>query len=172
MTVSLQSSSGATVWKSMAPRASRYPRPTLRCRSNLASRPSSKTASRAALKAKNTWVEMVVGWGCHSPHSSLNLSQVRRLVYHAWTSPGSTPSRIELRMATGAIPGRAPRHFWEPAKQASILQSSHGTSMPPREETASTTKREPYSCASAPSSLMGFTIPVDVSECTAKRALT
>ncbi len=63
----------------------------------------------------------------------------------------------------GANPGGHDKHFCEPLYNASILQSSIFTSIPPKLVTASTRNIVSAFPRSCPISLIGFLTPVEVS---------
>src|SRR2546428_10921976 len=86
---------------------------------------------------------MVVGVGCHSPHSRSYRSQVERLRYHPSTDCGSVDSQRDRATATGAMPAGAAVHFWDALKAASIPSFAKGSGRAPREETAATITAAP-----------------------------
>src|SRR2546428_11969708 len=79
---------------------------------------------------------MVVGVGCHSPHSRSYRSQVERLRYHPSTDCGSVDSQSDRATATGAMPAGAPMHLWDALNAASIPRLPKGSGMPPGGGTA------------------------------------
>src|SRR5256712_5122293 len=113
---------------------------------------------------------MVVGVGCHSPHSRSYRSQVERLRYHPSTDCGSVDSQSDRATATGAMPAGAAMHLLGALNAASIPSFAKGSGVPPRDETASTITAASAACAASTIGSRGIVLPLEVSLCTTATA--